>query len=143
MPTSLKSRPTCDLCQKPVEEFTEEEGEGLLRGFVIFVAKCHGQVERQKVPRRLTRGLNFSKAFVVPLGLPSLVPAAQDNQDCEAVSDKLTPTANPPLPDSEWARRYGRTANPIKDYWDALDAWYRERHMTDDDAYDDFRERNR
>ena len=33
--------------------------------------------------------------------------------------------------------------NPLKDYWDALDAWYRSIGMTDDDAYDDFRERNR
>ena len=59
------------------------------------------------------------------------------------MSDKVTPAANPPLPNSEWERRYGRLANPVKDYWDALDAYYRSIGMTDDDAYDDFRERNR
>lgn len=36
-----------------------------------------------------------------------------------------------------------RPTNPLRDYWDAVDAYYREVGMTDDDAYDDWRERVR
>lgn len=109
MSRSLKSRPTCDLCQKPVEEFTEEEGDGTLDGFVIFTARCHGRTERQKLRRSLTKGLNFDKAFHVTLEL----------------------SAPEPKP------------NPLRDYWDALNDYYRERGFSDDAAYDDFRERTR
>ena len=62
-PKELHARPICALCRKPVESFTEEEGTGALRGFVLFVARCHGDVERQKVGRGDTRGLNFGAAF--------------------------------------------------------------------------------
>lgn len=60
---SLRARPTCAICRVPVAEFTEEDGEGVLRGFVLFVARCHGEVERQKVRRAETKGMNFGVAF--------------------------------------------------------------------------------
>lgn len=42
-PRTLSARPRCAICDKPVEEFTEEEG--FLDRFVMFVARCHGEVE--------------------------------------------------------------------------------------------------
>jgi hypothetical protein len=63
-PRPLRARPACAVCGAPVESFTEEDGAGALAGFVLFVARCHGAVERQKVRRSLTKGLNFGAAFV-------------------------------------------------------------------------------
>lgn len=60
---SLRARPVCAICGTAVEEFTEEDGEGPLRGFVLFVARCHGEIERQKVRRAETKGMNFGIAF--------------------------------------------------------------------------------
>lgn len=68
---SLRARPVCAICGTAVEEFTEEDGEGPLRGFVLFVARCHGEIERQKVRRAETKGMNFGTAFGAAKALPS------------------------------------------------------------------------
>jgi hypothetical protein len=83
-PRRLRARPTCAVCRQPVEDFTEEQPDtGALRGFAIFVARCHGAIERQRVDRRLLRGLNFGMAFADPGALapadePRALPPLQD-----------------------------------------------------------------
>lgn len=44
----LQTRPTCAVCGRPVESFTEEEDDVI--GEVIFVARCHGRREVQRAP---------------------------------------------------------------------------------------------
>jgi hypothetical protein len=41
--------PTCAICNKPVDELIH--APDLLRQEEIFVAKCHGQIERVEIPR--------------------------------------------------------------------------------------------
>lgn len=76
----------CGECGVPVESFTEEDGDG----FVIFVARCHGATERQKVRRAMTSGLNFGMAFA-PL-VPRLPPQGGcycNRLDCEHARKRL------------------------------------------------------
>jgi hypothetical protein len=68
-PRKLQARPTCAVCQTPVEEFTEEDLTGTLAGRVAFVARCHGSVDRIVVWKHQTRGLNFGTAFSDPTRL--------------------------------------------------------------------------
>jgi hypothetical protein len=58
---TLNARPLCGVCNKPVEEFTEEED-----GFgseVVFTARCHGKRERVRVDIAQAKGINFGVAF--------------------------------------------------------------------------------
>lgn len=69
-PRPLQARPTCAVCDKPVEEFTEEDLTGTLSGRVAFVARCHGASQRIVVWKSQTRGLNFGTAFADSSRIP-------------------------------------------------------------------------
>lgn len=72
-PRPLKARPTCAVCKAPVETFTEEDGDGALAAFVLFVARCHGDVQRVRVRKvDVDKGrLNFGSAFETSKQLPA------------------------------------------------------------------------
>jgi hypothetical protein len=61
---AIRARPTCAVCHRPVEEFTEEVG--YLDRFVVFTARCHGEVERARVEMEMAEDgrLDFGLAFV-------------------------------------------------------------------------------
>jgi hypothetical protein len=66
----LRNRPSCARCNSPVEHFEEVFDDFLCR--VVFVARCHGDVERVVLSRvelaLLDSGrLHFARAFVQPL----------------------------------------------------------------------------
>jgi hypothetical protein len=81
-PKTLQARPRCALCDKPVEEFTEEEG--FLDRMVVFVARCHGETERVKIGIEVLHngGIDFGLAFVpknqlAAPGVRGLLPAGE------------------------------------------------------------------
>lgn len=89
-PKPLVARPNCGVCRKPVESFKEEEGDGRLSSYVIFIARCHGAVERQKVHKRDVRSgsLSFGVAFAGPPALEpprvrGLLGAGQSREACQ------------------------------------------------------------
>lgn len=58
----LETRPTCVVCQKPVEHFYEVHDGDWAR--VKFIACCHGARETVTLPEGEARGLSFGLAFV-------------------------------------------------------------------------------
>jgi len=80
---SLKARPTCAVCGKLVESFTEEEG--FLDKFVVFTARCHGAAERVRISledlddSRIDFGLAFvSKNQIAEPRVRGLLPPKGD-----------------------------------------------------------------
>lgn len=76
----LSARPTCAVCGKPVERFTEEENE--LTQCIRFTAYCHGQRERIELPAEVAmacKSITLGVAFA-PTRL--LEPGHQPDRTC-------------------------------------------------------------
>lgn len=63
---ALKARPICDVCNKTVDEITEEVDA--LETRVTWAVRCHGERERVVVPADVFRAapvsIDFGRAFV-------------------------------------------------------------------------------
>lgn len=70
---ALSSRPTCAVCNKPVDEMREEEDPSFRR--VTFIARCHGRTERVTLEEDAARSIKimgFGFAFSsAPRQLPA------------------------------------------------------------------------
>lgn len=67
--TELKTRPVCDICNKPVESFVEQLDDFFRE--VRFVARCHGEREEVRVgelelARVKDNQIQFARAFARP-----------------------------------------------------------------------------
>jgi hypothetical protein len=85
-----RARPTCALCNKPVEEFYEAHDPFLAR--VVFVARCHGESQRIALDEQEideSRGkLDLGLAFV-PEGPPALpAPSLRALPPAKVVSER-------------------------------------------------------
>ena len=85
----VQARPTCAVCGKPVEEFTEEDG--FLDRYRVFTARCHGEREQVRVELELVHDdkIQFGLAFVPKNMLAA--PAPQRLLGAQRIEDGLVP----------------------------------------------------
>lgn len=63
----IQARPTCDVCDKPVEQMVEVYDDFCRR--LVLVARCHGESERVDIEEVILReptNIQFGRAFVRP-----------------------------------------------------------------------------